>query len=58
MAEDSQANAPAVGWRLKLGVALFGVSIALPVIGVPLVAAMDLSATTVATVSGVLLAGA
>lgn len=58
MAEDSQADVPAAGWRLKLGVALFGLSIALPVIGVPLVAAIDLSATTVATVSGVLLASA
>ena len=58
MAEVSQANVPAAGWRLKLGVALFGLSIALPVIGVPLVAVMGLSNATVATVSGVLLAGA
>ena len=49
---------PAAGWRLKLGVALFGLSIALPVLGVPLVAAMGLSATTVATVSGIMLVGA
>jgi hypothetical protein len=49
---------PAAGWRLKLGVALFGLSILLPVLGVPLVAAMDLSTTTVATISGALLAGA
>jgi hypothetical protein len=55
MAEVSQANVSAAGWRLKLGVALFGLSIALPVLGVPLVAAMGLSA--VATVSGVLLVG-
>ena len=42
MAEFSQANVlPAAGWRLKLGVALFGLSIALPVLGVPLVAARD-----------------
>ena len=58
MAEVSQANVPATGWRLKLGVALFGLSIALPVLGVPLLAAMKLSATTVATVSGALLVGA
>ena len=38
MAEVSQANVPAAGWRLKVGVALFGLSIALPVLGVPLVA--------------------
>ena len=58
MAEASQAEVPAAGWRLKLGVTLFALSILLPVIGVPLVAAMGLSTTTVATVSGLLLAGA
>jgi hypothetical protein len=58
MAEVSQDKVPAGGWRLKLGVALFGLSIALPVLGVPLVAAMGLSAATVATVSGALLGGA
>ena len=55
MAEDSQANVPAAGWQLKLGVTLFGLSILLPVFGIPLVAAMGLPAETVATVSGVLL---
>jgi hypothetical protein len=58
MAEVSQDNVPAEGWRLKLGVALFGLSIALPVLGVPLIVAMGLSATTVATISGVMLVGA
>jgi hypothetical protein len=58
MAEVSQADVPAAGWRLKLGVALLGLSIALPVLGVPLLAAMDLSATTLATVSGFLVVGA
>ena len=58
MTDVTQAEVPAAGWRLRLGVALFGFSIVLPVIGVPLVAAMGLSATTVATVSGFLLAGA
>ena len=57
MTEVSQDNIPAAGWRLRLGVALFGLSILIPVLGVPLVAAMDLSTTTVATISGVLLAG-
>jgi len=57
MAEVSQANVPAEGWRLKLGVALFGLSILLPVLGLPLVAAMDLSGTTVATISGAMLVG-
>jgi hypothetical protein len=58
MAEVSQANVPATGWRLKLGVALFGLSIALPVLGVPLVAATALSAATAATISGAMLLGA
>ena len=58
MAELSQASLPAGGWRLKLGITLFGLSIALPVLGVPLVAAMGLSAATVATVSGAMLVGA
>ena len=57
MADVSQANVPAAGWRLKLGVALFGLSIVLPVLGVPLVAALWLSTGAVATVSGALLAG-
>jgi hypothetical protein len=48
---------PAAGWRLKLGVALFGLSIVLPVLGLPLVAVMGLSAATVATFSGAMLAG-
>lgn len=58
MAEASQADLPAAGWRLKLGVALFVLSILLPVIGVPLVTALGLSAATVATVTGVLLVSA
>ena len=49
---------PAAGWRLKLGAALFGLSILLPVIGVPLVTALGLSATMTASVSGALLVGA
>jgi len=48
---------PATGWRLKLGVALFGLSIVLPILGVPLVAVMGMPATTVATISGAMLAG-
>ena len=58
MAEVSQVNVPAAGWRLKLGVALFGLSVLLPVLGVPLVAVMGLSAETVATISGAMLVGA
>ncbi|MGI9342222.1 MAG: transporter suffix domain-containing protein [Gammaproteobacteria bacterium] len=51
-------NPPATGWRLKAGVGLFGLSIALPVLGVPLVAAIGLSPATVATVSGAIVVGA
>ncbi len=57
MALVSQASVSAAGWRLKLGVGRFGFSIALPVLGVPMVAAMGLSASTVATVPGVMLLG-
>lgn len=49
-------NVPAAGWRHKLGIALFGLSIVLPVLGLPLVAVMGLSAATVGTISGVMLA--
>lgn len=58
MTADSQTEVPAAGWRLKLGIILFGLSIALPVLGVPIVAMLGLSTTTAATVSGILLAGA
>ena len=57
MVEASQTQIPAAGWRLKLGVTLFGLSIVVPAIGIPLVAAIGLSATTLATISGVLFAG-
>ena len=54
----STLEKPAAGWRLKLGAALFGLSIILPVIGVPLVTALGLSTTMTASVSGALLVGA
>lgn len=58
MVEDLQANEPTTGWQLKIGVSLFGLSILLPVIGIPLVAAMELPAETITTVSAVLLVAA
>lgn len=58
MTDISQTNVSAAGWRLKLGVALFGCSIMLPVLGVPLVAIMGLPTATVATISGALLVAA
>ena len=54
----STAEKPALDWRLKLGAGLFGLSIVLPLVGVPLVTALGLSAARTATVSGVLLMGA
>ena len=48
----------AVDWRIKLGAALFGLSILLPVTGVPLVTALGMSTTMTASVSGGLLVGA
>ncbi len=55
MAKVAQADVSATGWRLKVGVVLFVLSIVLPLLGVPLVAVTGLSAGTVATVSGLLL---
>ena len=47
---------PAAGWRLKLGVAIFALSVVVPVAGVPVVAAFGMSAAMTASVSGALLA--
>jgi hypothetical protein len=59
MNEDpSMAAQPAAGWRLKLGVAIFVLSILLPVAGIPLVATLGLSGTISASISGGLLVGA
>lgn len=49
---------PAAGWRLKSGVALFLLSIAIPLIGIPVVTALGVSATITASLSGALLVGA
>jgi hypothetical protein len=54
----SMSAQPAAGWRFKVGVALFVLSIALPLVGVTLVATLGLSAQVTASVSGVLLVGA
>jgi hypothetical protein len=45
-------------WRLRLGVALFLLSIVLPLLGIPLVVAFGLSATMTASISGAILIGA
>ena len=49
---------PVAGWRLKSGVALFIISIAAPLIGIPIVTSLGVSAAITASVSGVLLVGA
>ena len=46
---------PQFDWRLKVGLALLALSIMLPLVGLPLVASMNLSVTMVTTVSGGLL---
>ena len=53
----NSADKQAAGWRLKLGIAIFGLSILLPVAGIPLVTAIGLSTTMTASVSGALLVG-
>lgn len=58
MTEISKDKLAPPGWRFKLGVTLLGLSIALPVLGVPLIAAMGLATTTIATGSGIMLVGA
>lgn len=58
MTEDPQANAPAVGWRFKVGIVLFVLSFVPPLLGIPLLTMMELSATMMTTLSGVMLVGA
>ena len=53
--QASAPQQPAAGWRFKLGIAIFVLSILVPVAGVPTVAALGLSATMTASVSGALL---
>lgn len=45
-------------WQFKLGILLFGLSIVIPLGGVPLVTALGFSTTIAATISGALLVGA
>jgi hypothetical protein len=45
------------GWCIKVGAGLFGLSIILPVVGIPLVTTLGLSTTMTASVSGALLVG-
>ncbi len=53
----TDSSAP-YGWHLKVGAVLFGLSIVVPVLGVPVVAILNLGGTITATLSGgVLLVG-
>ncbi len=54
----NQPQQPVEIWRLKLGAVLFGLSILLPIAGVPLVAWFDFSTSVTATVTGSLLVSA
>jgi hypothetical protein len=57
MVQPAQSLQPTiVGWRLKLGAAIFALSILAPVAGLPFVASLGLSAATTATSSGAILA--
>ena len=56
--EASNRDQPAAGWRLKVGVLLFALSITLPIVGIPFVASLDLPGTMATSVSGALLIGA
>ena len=56
MSDQTVSEAPpAAGWRLKLGVSIFVFSILVPVVGMPIVAVIDLSTSVRATVIGGLL---
>jgi hypothetical protein len=54
---DTQEQ-PHTGWRFKLGTALLGLSVILPLAGIPLVTALNLSAGVTTSVSAVLLVSA
>ncbi len=57
-AHTNPSEKPAADWRIKLGAALLGLSILLPVLGIPLVTTLGLSTTMTASISGALLVGA
>ena len=59
MSEESSHSAdPQTDWRFKLGLAMFLLSIALPIVGIPIVTMIDHSDTVTATLSGVCVVGA
>ena len=54
VASTTEQAAP--GWRLKLGIGIFVLSIIAPITGIAVVTSLGLSATMTASISGVLLA--
>lgn len=59
MRQEEKATGQVVTtWRVKAGIGVFVLSIVMPMAGIPLVAAVNLSTAATASVSGVLLVGA
>ncbi len=56
--QNGKQDQTASGWRLRVGILIFVLSIIIPVIAVPAVMALELSASLTASVSGGLLIGA
>lgn len=58
MSETAQQEMPATGWRFRLGIALFVLSILVPVLGVPLLGAFELSTGLATSLTAALLISA
>jgi len=56
--QADMSASPATGWRFKLGASMFGLSVLLPLAGVPLVTTLGLSTGVTASVTGGLLLSA
>ncbi len=56
--ESSHSAGPQSDWRFKLGLAMFLLSIAIPILGIPIVTMIGLSHTVTATLSGICVVGA
>jgi hypothetical protein len=58
MSETAQQEMPATGWRFRLGIALFVLSILVPVLGVPLLGAFGVSTGLATSLTAALLISA
>jgi hypothetical protein len=56
VSEQVIASEQPAGWRLQVGIGILALSVAAPVVGIPVVAALGLSAAMTASLSGALLA--